>query len=108
MTMVFAALCDRQYGFVYDEVRARGGPAWFPVFEDGLLRWQPNPAYLSSTLRVGTPRSYGEFNVRTGVPLYEQFEADPEALQWVSDPARMSAYWRDFDPLGAVSAVYPG
>jgi glucose-6-phosphate isomerase, archaeal len=105
-TMVFAALCDRQYGFVYDDVRARGGPAWFPVFDHGILRWQPNPSYAPSTLCVGTPRAYPEFHVRTGVPLYEQFAADPEALQWVSEPERMTAHWQDFNPLGTVTAVY--
>lgn len=103
--MAFAALCDRQYGFVYDAVRARGGPAWFPVFDQGRLHWQPNPAYKSSTLHAGSPRAYTEFHVRSGVPLYEQFAADPDALQWVSDPARMSAHWPGFNPLGAVSAI---
>jgi glucose-6-phosphate isomerase, archaeal len=104
--MVFAALCDRQYGFVYDEVRARGGPAWFPVFDGGVLRWEPNAAYAPSTLHVGNTRTYPEFHLRAGVPLYQQFVADPEALQWVSDPARMTAQWEGFNPLGAVSAVY--
>jgi glucose-6-phosphate isomerase len=106
LPMAFAALCDRQYGFVYDAVRARGGPAWFPVFEQGQFHWQPNPAYGPSTLRAGSPRSHEEFNLRSGVPLYEQFAADPEALQWVSDPVRMSGFWSDFNPLGVESAIH--
>ena len=104
--MVFAALCDRQYGFVYDDVRARGGLAWFPTFAGDAITWRPNPAYTPSDLHVGTPQSCADFHVSPGIPLYKQFAANPEALQWVSDPASMTQHWKDFNPLGAVSATY--
>jgi glucose-6-phosphate isomerase len=98
-TMVFAALCDRQYGFVYDAVRARGGLAWFPVFADGSLEWEANPAYGPSSLRTGRPADCSAFGVRRSAPLYQQFEEAPDALQWVSEPGRTAALWADFNPL---------
>ncbi len=32
--MMFGAWCDRQYGFVYDAIRAHHGLAWFPIFDN--------------------------------------------------------------------------
>jgi glucose-6-phosphate isomerase, archaeal len=98
-TMVFAALCDRQYGFVYDGVRARGGLAWFPVCAGASLDWQANPAYGPSCLRTGAALRCSTFGVRPGIPLYRQFAEDPDALQWVSEPDRAAALWNGFDPL---------
>jgi glucose-6-phosphate isomerase len=103
--MVFIALCERQYGFEYAEVRARRGLAWFPVWEGGAISWLANPSYTPSTLTVGSPREYADFGVRSGVPLYTQFTANPDALQWVSQPALMSAHWPHFNPLGRVETV---
>lgn len=97
--MVFGALCDRQYGFVYDGVRARQGLAWFPVYEDGEMRWLPNVNYSPSTLHIGRPGSCAAFGVQEGVRIYRQFEEDADALQWVSDPARMEALWPESSPM---------
>lgn len=103
--MVFAALCDRQYGFEYDEVRARGGLAWFPLWDGEAISWFANSAYQPSELQRGGPREYPEFGVKRDVPLYRQFEADPDALQWVSEPARKIAHWAGFSPLDAADAI---
>ncbi len=98
--MVFGALCDRQYGFVYDGVRTRNGLAWFPVFEDGAIDWLPNPNYRPSRLHIGPPASCAAFGVEDDVPLYRQFEVNADALQWISDPARMRSLWPDFSLVG--------
>jgi glucose-6-phosphate isomerase len=95
--MVFGALCDRQYGFVYDGVRAHRGLAWFPLVETGKIEWQRNPSYLSSHLEVRGPRNYEELNVSNDMPLYAQFEKDPDALQWVSEPQRALNAWKNFE-----------
>ena len=96
--MTFGAWCDRQYGFVYDEIRARGGLAWFPVLDAaGKIHWEPNPRYSSSKLAVREPRAYLELGLASA-PLYEQFIRDPESVQWVSDPARLSMLWNNFEP----------
>jgi glucose-6-phosphate isomerase len=104
--MVFGALCDRQYGFVYDGVRARGGLAWFPICDGNTIRWQQNFAYDAQELATGSPRPYVDFGLHEHVPLYRQFEQHADALQWVSDPARVSKLWDGFTPLGAVQARY--
>jgi glucose-6-phosphate isomerase len=97
--MSFGAWCDRQYGFVYDGVRARGGLAWFPIVaEDGSLRWQQNPRYGKSEVTRRAARQYPELGLLKGVPIYEQFVRDPDTVQWVSEPARVRNLWETFCP----------
>ncbi len=97
--MTFGAWCDREYGFLYDEVRARGGLAWYPVLgKNGRLEWQANPRYVRSELCLGPPRDYRELGLDRSVPIYEQFEADPSAVQWVSEPALVERQWKNFVP----------
>lgn len=31
--LLFGAWCDREYGFLYDAIRAHGGLSWFPLFD---------------------------------------------------------------------------
>jgi glucose-6-phosphate isomerase, archaeal len=97
--MAFGAWCDREYGFVYDGVRARGGLAWFPIVSENLtLTWQPNPRYRQSKLIAQSPRRYEELGLLPGVPIYEQFLKDPETVRWVSHPERFQESWRGFSP----------
>jgi glucose-6-phosphate isomerase len=96
--LVFGALCERQFGFVYDGVRAHGGLAWFPLLHDGLIEWEANSRYSTSALEVREPRTYPELNLDPAVPIYRQFEADPERVQWVSEPARAALVWPNFEP----------
>lgn len=98
-SMVFGALCVRQYGFVYDQVRAHGGLAWFPLLDAARgIAWTPNAAYVRSPLIERRPRPYSELGLTGSVPLYEQFARDPESLQWVSDPQRCTKLWPSFEP----------
>lgn len=96
--MVFGALCERQYGFIYDEVRAHGGLAWFPLLREGRMEWQANARYTPSRLSIRAARHYPELGVQPGVPIYRQFEKDPELLQWVSEPARAASLWNTLEP----------
>jgi glucose-6-phosphate isomerase, archaeal len=96
--MTFGAWCDRQYGFLYDEVRARSGLAWFPLLDaERNIHWDPNPKYSPSRIAVREPRPYPELGL-SQAPMYEQFVADPESVQWVSDPGRLSTLWHSFEP----------
>lgn len=104
--MVFAALCDRQYGFVYQDVRARGGLAWYPVCEREGIRWRSNPAYRQSTLELGPPCNCAAFGLGPGTRLFEQFESDPASLQWVSEPAQVADRWPGFRPVRSVQQRY--
>ena len=96
--MVFGALCERQYSFLYDGVRAHGGLAWFPLLRGARIEWKANPRYRTSDLRVRGPRVYPERGLDPAVPIYRQFEADPECVQWISEPARLAAVWPVFEP----------
>jgi glucose-6-phosphate isomerase, archaeal len=97
--LVFGAWCDRQYGFVYEAIRAHRGLAWFPILTmQGGIRWEPNPTYESSELVIRQARSYPELGLASQMPIYAQFATDPECVQWVSDPARLAALWPDFEP----------
>jgi glucose-6-phosphate isomerase, archaeal len=97
--MVFGAWCDRQYGFVYDQVRAHHGPAWFPVLDrDGKIQWESNPHYRLSKLALRSPRAYPELRLNPDLAIYEQFSRNPDAVQWVSEPGLAEALWPDFEP----------
>jgi glucose-6-phosphate isomerase len=97
--MVFAAWCDRQYGFVYDDVRRHHGLAWFPVFDaKNQIEWRANPAYQPSSIQVRCAREYPELNLNSQRSLYQHFLDDPASVQWVSDPAQKATLWRNFQP----------
>ncbi len=97
--LVFAAWCDRQYGFVYDGVRARGGLAWFPILnEDASISWRKNPKYNESRLQERAARRYPDLGLAFGEPIYQQFVENPGRVQWVSKPAKLRALWNDFRP----------
>ena len=101
--MMFGAWCDRQYGFVYDAIRAHHGLAWFPILDrqtlDGQqkIHWEPNPSYRSSDLSIRSPRAYPELGLDPSTPIYEQFANDPDSVQWVSEPARVASVWPNFE-----------
>ena len=96
--MMFGAWCDRQYGFVYDAIRARHGLAWFPVLDaERKIHWEPNPSYGPSDLSIRSPRAYPELGLDLNVPMYEQFAANPESVQWVSQPALVASAWPAFE-----------
>jgi len=97
--MIFVACCDRQYGFVYDGVRAHGGLAWFPLLDDrNEISWQPNTRYVATPLIRRQARPYIELDLLGSLPIYEQFARNPDSLQWVSDPARFASLWPSFEP----------
>jgi glucose-6-phosphate isomerase len=98
-SMSFGAWCDRQYGFVYDGVRARRGLAWYPILaKNGTLSWQRNPRYAESRLNQKSARDYPELGLLPGVPIYRQFARNPETVGWVSQPARFEQLWKIFCP----------
>jgi glucose-6-phosphate isomerase, archaeal len=97
--LIFGAWCDRQYGFDYTEMRAHHGLAWFPLIDpNGEIEWEANPNYSASQLQNRKARSYGELCLSSQIPIYEYLRFGPEAIQWVSDPARLSALWPEFEP----------
>jgi glucose-6-phosphate isomerase len=97
--MTFGAWCDREYGFEYAEVRARGGLAYHPLLTaDGRIEWEPNTRYAPCPLVVRRARAYPELGLRPGEAIYRAFTRDPETVQWVSDPGRVAYLWPGFEP----------
>ena len=97
--MAFGAWCDREYGFAYEEVRKRKGLAWYPIVtREGTIEWHPNPRYAPSVLRVDKPQSYADLGLAGTFPIYSLIGSNPDAIQWISEPALVSHVWRDFRP----------
>ena len=96
--MVFGAWCDRQYGFVYDDVRAHHGLAWFPVLNGEKLDWERNRNYRPSALSIRSARSYPELGLNADVTIYTQFAQNPASMQWISQPALKTHVWSTFEP----------
>ena len=101
--MMFGAWCDRQYGFVYDAIRAHHGLAWFPILggqrndDQEKIHWEPNPSYRMGDLSIRSPRAYPELGLDPSTPIYEQFANRPDSVQWVSEPARAEPVWPNFE-----------
>ncbi len=97
--LTFGALCDREYGFEYDEIRKRQGLAWYALLTGrGEIRWQPNPLYQTNVLEARGPGDYSSLGLKIGTPLYAQTISAPDRLRWVSQPALAAEVWQKFIP----------
>ena len=97
--LVFGAWCDREYGFVYDKVRAHKGIAWFPLFDsDGKLQWEANPNYTKTELICKSPEPHPELGIVPREAIYSTFEKKPDTFQYVPYPQRKEEVWKNFIP----------
>jgi glucose-6-phosphate isomerase len=98
--LVFGAWCDREYGFLYDEIKARKGLAWFPLLnEKDQLHWKKNVHYTTSELIIKKPQDYLEdFGIDKSTSIYSQFQNDNRIFEFVSNPALKEKYWVNFTP----------
>lgn len=97
--LTFGAWCDRNYGFEYEMVRAHKGLAWYPVFrEDRSIEWRANPSYQSSEILEKTPRIYSDLGLIEGIPIYSQFEKNPDTFLFVANPEMKRNVWDNFIP----------
>jgi glucose-6-phosphate isomerase, archaeal len=98
--LTFGAWCDREYGFLYDDVRAHGGLAWYPLINaGGEIEWKANANYHSSELTIKQPEDYSaSLQIINSLPIYTQFEQDPGKFQWVSQPVLKADVWENFFP----------
>jgi len=96
--LVFGAWCDRNFGFEYEQVRAHHGLAWFPILNSDKISWVANEHYSPSRLISKKPGEYHFLGLRKGIPIYTQFEENPEKLGFVADPDSKSDHWVNFTP----------
>ena len=97
--LAFGAWCVRDFGFDYRGVRAHGGLAWFPRLSGSTIEWERNPAYpTEQQLCIKTPGNYQTLGLRTGIPIWQQYLDDPDAVMWVPRPELADAVWNEFTP----------
>jgi len=97
--VAFGALCDREYRFLYDEVRKRQGLAWYARIEtDGTIRWERNPKYQAPEIEIHEPGNYSGFGFDDEQPLYSQVVSNLDRFQWISNPGLAAHLWRQFQP----------
>ncbi len=96
--LTFGAWCDREYGFEYDDVRAHKGLAWYPLLQEDEIKWEHNDNYENGELIRKTPNDYSYLGIEKGVPIYKQFEKNPELFQFVSKPYVKEQEWKNFTP----------
>ena len=96
--MTFGAWCVRDYGFDYSKVRSHGGIAFFPHVENGSLKWTKNPSYRGGELIIKNARTWEEFSLEPGVPIYTQFQKDKDRFLFVANPMRCKELWDRFRP----------
>ncbi|AEM79481.1 glucose-6-phosphate isomerase family protein [Thermoanaerobacter wiegelii] len=97
--LTFLALCVRDYGFEYERIRSYGGLAWYPILEhNDKIEWVKNNRYKEHDLTIKDPRNYDEFSIKQNVPLYEQFEKNPDIFEFVSNPNMVQRLWNNFIP----------
>lgn len=94
-SMTFGAWCVRDYGFDYRAVRRHGGIAFFPYVDGDTLKWRENPAYQRGELIIEEARTYEDFFLEPGVPIYTQFRKDPDRFLFVSHPEGFPGLWKD-------------
>lgn len=97
--LTFGAWCVRDFGFDYADVRAHGGLAWFPRLQGNEVVWDANPRYVGNApLIQKSPASYTNLGLQAGVPIWQQYLENPDAVMWVPRPELADAIWADFTP----------
>lgn len=96
--MLFGAWCVRDYGFEYDDVRAHGGVAYFPKVKNDRVIFVKNNAYQAEDIIIKEARSYPEFHLKQGTPIYTQYEHDHDLFTFVTQPQTAAAIWENFEP----------
>lgn len=97
--MAFGAWCIRDYCFDYEDIRAHSGLAFYPeVSPDKILIWKHNPKYEEGKLIQLHARTYPEFGIQKGIPIYSQYERNPEIFNFVIRPDSVKQLWEKFKP----------
>lgn len=97
--MIFGAWCIRDFSFEYDDVRAHGGLAFYPILGDNNdISWLKNDSYEASSIIVKAAREYPEFGIKKGIPIYTQYERNNELFNFVTQPHTAGKIWMNFEP----------
>ena len=96
--LTFAAWCDREYGFVYDNVRARCGLAWYALLDDGgQLKWHRIPITSRGISRSGLPSTTASWAWQKERRSTPSLRGDPQQSSGFRIPLRKEN-WAYFTP----------
>lgn len=96
--MLFGAWCVRDYGFDYDDIRTLGGIAFFPIAKKDGIVFERNVQYRTNDIIIKKARTYPEFMIEPNVPIYEQYEKNPDLFKFVANPEVTKTIWDTFIP----------
>ena len=97
--MTFGAWCVRDYGFDYVGVRKHKGVAFFPIVnKEGKMEFIKNENYDDCHLIIKEARDYSDFGIEKGIPVYTQFQKDPDRFLFVSKPETREDLWENYEP----------
>jgi len=97
--MTFGAWCIRDYGFEYKNVRKHHGLSYYPILgKDNNISWQHNDSYNNANIIVKAPSSYYELGIKSEEPIYEQYQKNNDAFDFVTNPQAYQDIWHDFVP----------
>lgn len=97
--MTFGAWCVRDYGFDYVGVRKHKGVAFFPIVnKEGKMEFIKNENYDDCHLIIKEARDYSDFGIEKGIPVYTQFQKDPDHFLFVSKPETRKDLWENYEP----------
>ena len=97
--MCFGAWCVRDYAFDYTDLKKQQGFAFVPIFDHrNNLVWKKNDHSNSAEWLIKKPREYHEFGLKKRIPIYYQYEQNPDLFNFVSHPENYKQQWEDFIP----------
>ncbi|MFQ7538119.1 MAG: hypothetical protein ACLRL6_12655 [Clostridium sp.] len=57
-----------------------------------------NTQYHPAQLEILKARAYPEFHLEQGVPIYTQYEKNPERFRFVTHPQEAEEQWKEYRP----------
>ncbi|MDX8417845.1 glucose-6-phosphate isomerase family protein [Absicoccus intestinalis] len=94
--MLFGAWCVRDYGFDYTGVRAHQGVAYYPQVQKDGIDFVANPMYHAQPIQVVKTRAYLELGLQGQVPIYTQYEQDPNRFAFITHPDIAKDVWKNY------------
>lgn len=96
--MLFGAWCIRDFGFDYEDIRKHQGVAFFPKMCNNQLEFVKNPNYATAELIHVKARTYPEFQIQPNIPIYTQYEHEPDLFTFVTNPQSADEIWKAYRP----------
>lgn len=95
--MYFGAWCVRDDAFDYTTLKKPHGFAYSLVFDSqNYLTCNKNNHYTSAEWLIKRPREYREFGIGKRMPIYYQYEQNPNLFDFINHPEYHKDKWAYF------------